>query len=85
MTLRGRIAGWLAGPSEAIAMVPLNAAAIAVLLRVVLMRRADPRLGAPGALPALGPEAPAALRQALGVLRFRYQMLKELDHDDGDG
>jgi hypothetical protein len=39
-----QIAGWLAGPSEAMAMAPLNAAAIAVLLRVVLMRRADPWL-----------------------------------------
>jgi hypothetical protein len=39
-----QIAGWLAGPSEAVAMAPLNAAAIAVLLRVVLMRGADPWL-----------------------------------------
>jgi len=39
-----QIVGWLAGPSEAIAMAPLNAAAIALLLRVVLMRRADPWL-----------------------------------------
>jgi hypothetical protein len=39
-----QIAGWLAGPSEAVMMAPLNAAAIAVLIRVVLMRRADPWL-----------------------------------------
>jgi hypothetical protein len=36
-----QIAGWLAGPSEMIAMVPLDAAAILVLLRVALWRRAD--------------------------------------------
>lgn len=41
---RHQIAGWLAGPSEMIAMVPLNAAAILVLLRVALWRRADPWL-----------------------------------------
>jgi hypothetical protein len=39
---RHQIAGWLAGPSELIAMVPLNAAAILVLLRVALWRGADP-------------------------------------------
>jgi hypothetical protein len=39
-----QIGGWLAGPSEAIAMVPLNAAAILVLVRVALWRRADPWL-----------------------------------------
>jgi hypothetical protein len=39
-----QIAGWLAGPSEAIAMAPLNAAAILVLLRVALWRGADPWL-----------------------------------------
>jgi hypothetical protein len=39
-----QIAGWLAGPSEAVAMVPLNAAAILVLVRVALWRAADPWL-----------------------------------------
>jgi hypothetical protein len=39
-----QIAGWLAGPSEFVAMAPLNAAAILVLLRVALWRRADPWL-----------------------------------------
>src|SRR5262249_31175162 len=39
-----QIAGWLAGPSESIAMVPLNAAAILVLVRVALWRGADPWL-----------------------------------------
>src|SRR5262249_46481641 len=40
----GRIAGWLAGPSEAVVMAPLNAAAILVLVRVALWRGADPWL-----------------------------------------
>jgi hypothetical protein len=39
-----QIAGWLAGPSELVAMAPLDAAAILVLLRVALWRRADPWL-----------------------------------------
>jgi hypothetical protein len=41
---RHQIAGWLAGPSEMIAMVPFNAAAVLVLVRVALWRRADPWL-----------------------------------------
>jgi hypothetical protein len=41
---RHQIGGWLAGPSELVAMAPLNAAAILVLLRVALWRRADPWL-----------------------------------------
>src|SRR5262245_41007920 len=36
-----QIGGWLAGPSESIAMAPLNAAAILVLVRVALWRGAD--------------------------------------------
>lgn len=39
-----QIGGWLAGPSEMIAMAPLDAAAILVLVRVVLWRAADPWL-----------------------------------------
>ena len=39
-----QIGGWLSGPSEAIAMAPLHAAAIVVLVRVVLWRRAEPWL-----------------------------------------
>jgi hypothetical protein len=39
-----QIGGWLAGPSEMIAMAPLNAVAILVLVRVALWRRADPWL-----------------------------------------
>ena len=46
-----------------------------------LVRRADPALGALGALPEPGPDAPPAVRAELGVLRFRYEMLKELDDD----
>ncbi len=50
-----------------------------------LARRADPALGAPGALPDPHPDAPPALHEAVGILRFRYEMLKELDHDHADG
>jgi hypothetical protein len=39
-----QIGGWLAGPSEALVMAPLHAAAIIVLLRMALWRRADPWL-----------------------------------------
>jgi len=39
-----QIGGWLAGPSEMIALVPLNAVAILVLVRVALWRRAEPWL-----------------------------------------
>jgi hypothetical protein len=39
-----QIGGWLAGPSEMIGMVPFNAAAILVLVRVALWRAADPQL-----------------------------------------
>jgi hypothetical protein len=62
---------------------PPATAALAELSR--LIRQADPRLGAPGVLPGLAREAPSALRHEIGVLRFRYEMLKELAHDHGDG
>src|SRR5262249_55997170 len=39
-----QIGGWLAGPSEMIAIAPLNAVAILVLVRVALWRAADPWL-----------------------------------------
>jgi hypothetical protein len=39
-----QVAGWLAGPSESLAMVPLNGAAIVVLIRVVFWRNAMPWL-----------------------------------------
>ena len=47
-----------------------------------LARRADPALGAPGALPEPDPDAPPVVREAVRVLRFRHDMLKELDDDD---
>jgi Family of unknown function (DUF5691) len=43
-----------------------------------LARRADPVLGTPDTLPEAPPETPAA-GAALSVLRFRYEMLRELD------
>jgi hypothetical protein len=39
-----QIGGWLAGPSESVAMAPLNAAAIVILVRVMLWKAADPWL-----------------------------------------
>ena len=48
-------------------------------------RRADPALGAPGALADFPPEAPNVLHNMLAVLRFRYDMLRELDDDHRDG
>jgi hypothetical protein len=50
-----------------------------------LARRADPALGAPDALAGLEPGAPLAVRAAIRVLRFRYDMLKELDVDHSRG
>ncbi len=46
-----------------------------------LARRADPALGAPGALPRPELNAPPGAAGAIRVLRFRYDMLKELDVD----
>jgi hypothetical protein len=50
-----------------------------------LARRADPALGAPDALAGPEPGAPPTVRAAIRVLRFRYEMLKELDVDDSRG
>ena len=50
-----------------------------------LARRADPALGAPDALPGPGPDALPAIRDAIRVLRFRHDMLKELDDDHSAG
>ncbi len=50
-----------------------------------LVRQADPALGAPGAMPDPEPGAPATLHGAMTVLRFRYDMLKELDGDHSAG
>jgi hypothetical protein len=46
-----------------------------------LARRADPVLGVPDTLPELWPGAPPVIAAALGVVRFRYDMLKELADD----
>jgi hypothetical protein len=45
-------------------------------------RRADPALGAPGVLAEFPPQAPNVLHTMLAVLRFRHDMLKELDDAD---
>jgi hypothetical protein len=50
-----------------------------------LARRAAPSLGAPGAVPAPEPGVPACVHEAAAVLRFRYDMLKELDDDNSAG
>jgi hypothetical protein len=47
-----------------------------------LARRADPALGAPDGVADPEPGVPAAIRNAITVLRFRYDMLKELDDVD---
>ncbi len=62
---------------------PATAAGIQALDQ--LARHADPALGAPDALPGLRPDAPPGAGAALSVLRFRYEMLKELGHDHGNG
>ncbi len=50
-----------------------------------LVRRVDPRLGAPGITASPDAELSPAARDALRVLRFRYDMLKELDDDHSAG
>src|SRR5262249_42164581 len=39
-----QIGGWLAGPSESLAMIPLNAAAVVILIRVMLLKMTNPWL-----------------------------------------
>jgi hypothetical protein len=63
---------------------PVGTPAVAEALRR-LARRADPLLGAPGALAEPGADAPAAARNAMGVLRFRHDMLRELEDANGGG
>jgi hypothetical protein len=46
---------------------------------------ADPALGAPEAMADFPPEAPNVLHSMLAALRFRYEMLRELEHADADG
>lgn len=47
-------------------------------------RAADPALGAPGALADFPPSAPNVLHTMLAVVRFRYEMLRELDEGADD-
>jgi len=65
--------------SHALAGLPGTAAEAEALRQ--LARRADPAFGAPGAMPVSAgtPDAPRPIREAIRVLRFRYDMLKELD------
>ncbi|MGH3236710.1 MAG: hypothetical protein ACRDOH_26345, partial [Streptosporangiaceae bacterium] len=50
-----------------------------------LVRRVDPALGAPEITASRGAGPPAAIHGAITVLRFRYDMLKELDDDHSAG
>ena len=49
-----------------------------------LARRADPALGAPDSLTE-PPDVPPGVAAVLGVLRFRHDMLKELEDDPHHG
>jgi hypothetical protein len=50
-----------------------------------LARRADPALGAPDVLADPEPGVPLAVRDTIMVLRFRYEMGKELEVEHNDG
>jgi hypothetical protein len=50
-----------------------------------LVRRVDPAIGAPEATASRGAGPPPAVRDAITVLRFRYDMLKELDYGHSAG
>jgi hypothetical protein len=50
-----------------------------------LVRHVDPALAASGPGAGVFSTVLPTVREAVDVLRFRYQMLKELDHDDGAG
>ena len=50
-----------------------------------LVRRIDPALATPEIIASLGAGPPPAIRDAITVLRFRYDMLKELDDDHSAG
>jgi hypothetical protein len=63
---------------------PVGTPAVTEALRRLALR-ADPSLGAPGALAEPGPDAPPAVRAAMGVLRFRHDMLRELEDANGGG
>jgi hypothetical protein len=50
-----------------------------------LVRRIDPALATPEIIASLRAGPPPAIRDAITVLRFRYDMLKELDDDHSAG
>jgi hypothetical protein len=64
----------LSAATSALARTPLNASRVIRLAGV----RADPALGAPDGMADFSPQAPQVLHSMLSVLRFRYEMLKEL-------
>jgi hypothetical protein len=65
----------LSAATGALARTPLNASRVIRLAAV----RADPALGAPDGMAEFSPQAPQVLHTMLSVLRFRYDMLRELD------
>jgi hypothetical protein len=65
----------LSTATGALARTPLNASRVIRLAGV----RADPALGAPDGMAEFSPQAPQVLHTMLAVLRFRYEMLRELD------
>jgi hypothetical protein len=65
----------LSTATSALARTPLNASRVIRLAGV----RADPALGAPDGMAEFSPQAPQVLHTMLAVLRFRYEMLRELD------
>jgi len=80
-----RDSGWTAALIDrALTGWPASTPTVAEALKR-LARRADPSLGAPGALAGPGPGSPPAVRSALNVLRFRHDMLKELEDGYRDG
>jgi hypothetical protein len=73
-TLTARV---LSVATSALARTPLNASRVIRLAGV----RADPALGAPDGMADFSPQAPQVLHTMLSVLRFRHEMLRELDGD----
>jgi hypothetical protein len=65
----------LSTATSALARTPLNASRVIRLAGV----RADPVLGAPDGMADFSPQAPQVLHTMHAVLRFRYDMLRELD------
>ncbi len=65
----------LSAATGALARTPLNASRVIRLAGV----RADPALGAPDGMAEFSPQAPQVLHTMHAVLRFRYDMLRELD------